>query len=88
MTHELYLVVELDPFMEDISRRFFGFRPQQDRLQVVIGDGLEWVKQRAASTAAPAALLGALVLDVDAKNGVTSGFSCPPLPFLSRAFLS
>ena len=68
-------VVELDPVVVDAARRFFDL-PQTPRLQVHVGDGVDWLAR-----ARPAGQAGYDVVLLDAFSG--DGI---PAPLSSKAF--
>lgn len=80
---------ELDPTIVTVAEQYFGFQ-QDDRMDVVIADGLVYVGDRAkAATEAPendALLLDSIIVDVDAKER-SVGMSCPPVAFVEDKFL-
>ncbi|XP_029888639.2 eEF1A lysine and N-terminal methyltransferase isoform X1 [Aquila chrysaetos chrysaetos] len=75
-------VVEIDPSMLEVATRWFGFS-QDDRMQVHVSDGLDYVAKLAAE--APAQY-DAIMFDVDSKD-LTVGMSCPPPAFVEKPFL-
>ncbi|XP_044295229.1 eEF1A lysine and N-terminal methyltransferase isoform X1 [Varanus komodoensis] len=75
-------VVELDPAMLEVARRWFGFLPE-DRLRVHIADGLAYVANLAAEGSSS---YDAVMFDVDSKDSAL-GMSCPPPAFVEKAFL-
>ncbi|NWT11045.1 MET13 protein, partial [Vireo altiloquus] len=81
-------VVEIDPSMLKVATHWFGFS-QDDRMQVHISDGLDYVAKLAAegtiSQSIPAQY-DAIMFDVDSKD-LTVGMSCPPPAFVEKPFL-
>lgn len=80
---------ELDPTIVTVAEQFFGFQ-QDDRMSVVVADGLAHVRERAASaTESPGndeLRVDSIIVDVDAKER-SVGMSCPPVAFVEDAFL-
>ncbi|XP_049277949.1 eEF1A lysine and N-terminal methyltransferase homolog [Anopheles funestus] len=74
--------VEIDPEIEQIAVKYFGLTLDQ-RLRVVIADGIQFL----ADEAAQGAHYSALLFDVDSKDP-SVGMSCPPAAFLERTVLS
>uniref|UniRef100_A0A182M3C0 eEF1A lysine and N-terminal methyltransferase homolog n=1 Tax=Anopheles culicifacies TaxID=139723 RepID=A0A182M3C0_9DIPT len=74
--------VEIDPEIEQIAVKYFGLTLDQ-RLRVVIADGIQFLADEAARESHYSALL----FDVDSKDP-TVGMSCPPAAFLEQAVLT
>lgn len=75
--------VELDSSVARIASDYFGL-VCDERLALVIADGLEFVSQEAAS--APGSM-DALIVDVNATSDAGAGLSCPPAAFVGEAFV-
>lgn len=73
--------VEIDEAILKVAKEYFGFIVD-DRMQVKIGDGIEFIKNAASTNKKYAALL----LDVDSKD-MTVGMGCPPKQFLDVELL-
>ncbi|XP_063702286.1 eEF1A lysine and N-terminal methyltransferase homolog [Culicoides brevitarsis] len=71
--------IELDPSILSIATEFFELN-QTKNLEVVIQDGLEYLKE--ASKMENPKKLNAVLFDVDSKD-TSIGMSCPPKDFLS-----
>ena len=78
--------VELDPEIVSIAKRCFGFKASSGRMDVHIGDGIEFV---AANATLPGAenSFDIVIFDVDAKDGLSTGVSFPPAAFLEDEFV-
>ncbi|XP_053676272.1 eEF1A lysine and N-terminal methyltransferase homolog [Anopheles nili] len=73
--------IEIDPEIEQIAVKYFGLT-LDNRLRVIINDGVRFLAEEAARGSHYSALL----LDVDSKDP-TVGMSCPPAVFVERAAL-
>lgn len=80
---------ELDPTIVTVAEQFFGFQ-QDDRMNVVVADGLAYVGERATSAKESPSndelRLDSIIVDVDAKER-SVGMSCPPVAFVEDKFL-
>ncbi|XP_071096355.1 eEF1A lysine and N-terminal methyltransferase-like [Haliotis cracherodii] len=74
-------VVDFDPDVLDVAEKHF-FLKQDDRLQVHIADGLEFIHKAAEA----GRQYDVVMFDVDSKDR-SVGISCPPVMFLEEAFL-
>ncbi|XP_035916932.1 eEF1A lysine and N-terminal methyltransferase homolog isoform X2 [Anopheles stephensi] len=74
--------IEIDPEIEQIAVKYFGLTLDQ-RLRVVIADGVQFL----ADEAARGAHYSALLFDVDSKDP-SVGMSCPPAAFVERTVLA
>uniref|UniRef100_A0A1I8NT36 eEF1A lysine and N-terminal methyltransferase homolog n=1 Tax=Stomoxys calcitrans TaxID=35570 RepID=A0A1I8NT36_STOCA len=76
------VAVDIDPAMAEIAEKYFGLQ-QNERMHVVIEDGLEYLsnckKQGRRFTA--------VLFDVDSKD-LSLGMSCPPPAFMSSVVLA
>eukprot|EP00949_MAST-11_sp_MAST-11-sp1_P004448 g4448.t1 len=77
--------VEIDGDLVDAAKRYFDFRPSA-RLSVHVMDGLDYVRQLAASAPAEGMKKDMIIFDVDNKD-VTTGVTAPPASFLEPDFL-
>ncbi|XP_064535477.1 eEF1A lysine and N-terminal methyltransferase homolog [Drosophila montana] len=73
--------VEIDPIMLEVAEQYFELK-QDDRLHVVIDDGLAFVERCCNEGIHFAAVL----FDVDSKD-LSLGMSCPPKSFLAHKIL-
>lgn len=73
--------VDIDPAMLTVATEYFGL-VQDNRLKVVIDDGIEFLKK----TVKTGKSFKAVLFDVDSKDA-TVGMSCPPVQFLSQEVL-
>lgn len=73
--------VDIDPAMLKVATDYFGL-VQDNRLKVVIDDGIEFLKK----TVKMSKTFKAILFDVDSKDA-TVGMSCPPVQFLSQDVL-
>ncbi|XP_069006047.1 eEF1A lysine and N-terminal methyltransferase isoform X1 [Embiotoca jacksoni] len=80
--HVTVEVVELDPSVLEVAKKWFGFQPD-DRLTVTIGDGLDRI---CALEKEGGHLFDAIMFDVDNKDS-TLGMSCPPAAFVETPIL-
>ncbi|XP_013147174.1 PREDICTED: methyltransferase-like protein 13 [Papilio polytes] len=81
--HDLQLTaVELDPAMLDVAHKYFHLQ-LDDRLQVHIKDGLDFLKDEAEK----GAQYSVVMYDMDSKER-SLGLACPPPAFLQRAALA
>ncbi|EDW13508.1 eEF1A lysine and N-terminal methyltransferase homolog [Drosophila mojavensis] len=73
--------VEIDPIMLEVAEQYFELK-QDNRLHVVIDDGLAFV-ERCCNEGIQ---FGAVLFDVDSKD-LSLGMSCPPKSFLAKKVL-
>lgn len=73
--------VDIDPAMLSVATDYFGLT-QDNRLKVVIDDGIEFLKKAVKMGQTYKAVL----FDVDSKDP-SVGMSCPPIQFLSQEVL-
>ncbi|XP_017873074.1 PREDICTED: methyltransferase-like protein 13 [Drosophila arizonae] len=73
--------VEIDPIMLEVAEQYFELK-QDNRLHVVIDDGLAFV-ERCCNEGIQ---FGAVLFDVDSKD-LSLGMSCPPKSFLANKVL-
>ncbi|NXH19905.1 MET13 protein, partial [Bucco capensis] len=81
-------VVEIDSSMLEVAMHWFGFS-QDDRMQVHISNGLDYVTKLAAEGTilqSIPAQYDAIMFDVDSKD-LMVGMSCPPPAFVEKPFL-
>lgn len=76
------VAVEIDPMMLEIAEQYFDLK-LDDRLHVVIDDGLKFIEKCRQENM----LFDAILFDVDNKD-VTVGMNCPPAEFLERSVLN
>ncbi|XP_030063228.1 eEF1A lysine and N-terminal methyltransferase isoform X1 [Microcaecilia unicolor] len=74
--------VEIDSCMVEVARQWFGFTPDE-RMEVYIADGLEYISQHAEKGDAR---YDVIMFDVDSKDP-SLGISCPPPAFVEKLFL-
>lgn len=75
-------VVEIDPEIVKIAKELFGLIEDKDRLEIIVKDGLEHLKESAASQLQ----FQSILFDVDSKDQ-SLGISCPPKEFLEPEIL-
>lgn len=75
--------VEIDSAIPTIATEFFGLDTKK-HLEIIIMDGIEYLKQEAISNIRPR--IDAVLFDVDSKDH-TIGMSCPPKAFLEKDVL-
>ncbi|VAH47165.1 unnamed protein product [Triticum turgidum subsp. durum] len=80
-------VVELDPMMEEVAAKYFGFS-MDEQLKVHLGDGIKFIEENAHSepNGKDSDAVRILIVDVDSSD-LSSGLSCPPANFVEDAFL-
>ncbi|KAM3386577.1 hypothetical protein ACQJBY_009878 [Aegilops geniculata] len=80
-------VVELDPVMEEVATKYFGFS-MDEQLKVQLGDGIKFIEKNAHSerNGKDSDAVRILIVDVDSSD-LSSGLSCPPANFVEDAFL-
>ncbi|KAF7016228.1 hypothetical protein CFC21_029888 [Triticum aestivum] len=80
-------VVELDPMMEEVATKYFGFS-MDEQLKVHLGDGIKFIEENAHSepNGKDSDAVRILIVDVDSSD-LSSGLSCPPANFVEDAFL-
>ncbi|XP_048557015.1 eEF1A lysine and N-terminal methyltransferase-like [Triticum urartu] len=80
-------VVELDPVMEEVATKYFGFS-MDEQLKVHLGDGIKFIEENAHSerNGKDSDAVRILIVDVDSSD-LSSGLSCPPANFVEDAFL-
>lgn len=78
---ELSMVaVEIDPEIVKVAKEYFGLIEDKSRLEVVVDDGLEFLKKSDKSR------YHSIIFDVDSKDPGL-GMSCPPKEFLEKDIL-
>lgn len=75
------VAVEIDPMMLEIAEQYFELK-LDDRLHVVIDDGLKFIEKCRSE----GMQFDAILFDVDSKD-LTMGISCPPTDFLEKEVL-
>uniref|UniRef100_A0A336LKZ2 CSON009529 protein n=1 Tax=Culicoides sonorensis TaxID=179676 RepID=A0A336LKZ2_CULSO len=83
LKHIKITAVELDPSILSIATEFFDLN-QTKNLEVIIEDGLEYIKR--AAKAPEIQKLDDILFDVDSKDP-SVGMSCPPEAFLSKEII-
>lgn len=73
--------VDIDPAMLTVATSYFGLKCD-DRLKVVIDDGLVFLQKSASA----GKTFGAILFDVDSKDA-SLGMSCPPPSFLDATVM-
>lgn len=76
------LAVEIDPEIVKVAREFFELADDKNRLEIVVGDGLKYLKEKAAAKVQ----FQSILFDVDSKDQ-SLGISCPPKEFLEGEIL-
>ncbi|CAM9705323.1 unnamed protein product [Chrysoparadoxa australica] len=76
------VVCELDAEIAGLAKEWFGFEETKNNLEVVVQDGLDFVKQ-GGDHRFP---YSGIFIDVDTKD-TSVGMSCPPAAFVEGAFL-
>lgn len=71
-------VLEIDPAIVKVAKEYFGLVEDQKRLEVVIEDGLKYLKEKSAEDKLR---FQSILFDVDSKDQ-SLGISCPPTAFL------
>uniref|UniRef100_A0A1I8MCI7 eEF1A lysine and N-terminal methyltransferase homolog n=1 Tax=Musca domestica TaxID=7370 RepID=A0A1I8MCI7_MUSDO len=74
--------VDIDPAMANVAEQYFGLQ-KDDRMRVIIEDGLEYLK----NVSEQGQTFDAILFDVDSKD-LTLGMSCPPPAFMSNEVLT
>lgn len=70
--------VDIDEAILDIAKTYFGLPQSNDKLNVAVTDGLEYLKTKATDGKTK---FNAILFDVDSKDS-SVGISCPPKQFL------
>lgn len=76
-------VIEIDPEIVKVAKDYFGLIEDQNRLQVVIDDGLKFLEEKSAENQLK---FQSVLFDVDSKDQ-SLGISCPPKEFLELKIL-
>jgi spermidine synthase len=71
-------VVELDPDIVDVAKKWFGFQ-ESERMKLIVGDGIEVLKNNSQN-------YDIVVFDVDSKD-TSKALSCPPAVFIDEEIL-
>ena len=71
-------VVELDPDIVDVAKKWFGFQ-ESARMKLIVGDGIEFLKENSKN-------YHIVVFDVDSKD-TSKALSCPPAVFVDEEIL-
>lgn len=79
MKDENTTAVEIDPEIVKISKNYFGLEEDGKRLEVVVDDGLNYLKSSGKQ-------FQSILFDVDSKD-LSLGISCPPKEFLESDIL-
>lgn len=72
--------VEIDPEIVKVAKEYFGLVEDKTRLEVVVDDGLAFLKNSEKSK------FHSIIFDVDSKDP-SMGMSCPPKEFLEKDIL-
>lgn len=75
------MAVEIDPMMLEIAEQYFELK-LDDRLHVVIDDGLKFIEKCRLEKM----MFDVILFDVDSKD-LTVGMSCPPTNFVEKKVL-
>ena len=76
------VTVEIDPEIVKVAKEYFGLAQDQTRLEVVVDDGLKYLRERSEAKAQ----FQSILFDVDSKDQ-SLGISCPPKQFLDPSIL-
>lgn len=76
-------VVEIDPDIVKVAKDYFGLLEDQNRLKIVVDDGLKFLKDKSAENQSK---FQSILFDVDSKDQ-SLGISCPPKEFLEPEIL-
>lgn len=74
------LAVEIDNEIVKVAKDFFGLKNDEKNLEIVVGDGLEFLKTSTEQ-------FQSILFDVDSKDS-SQGMSCPPKDFISQEILT
>ncbi|XP_070492061.1 eEF1A lysine and N-terminal methyltransferase homolog [Chironomus tepperi] len=74
-------VCEIDPEIVKVAKDYFGLVDDNDRLKVIVDDGLQVIKNLNDTK------LNSVLFDVDSKDQ-SLGISCPPKEFLDKDILN
>lgn len=75
-------VVEIDPEIVKVAKEHFGMTEDQSRMEVIVDDGLKYLKERSVAGDE----FQSILFDVDSKDQ-SLGISCPPKEFLETEIL-
>lgn len=75
-------VVEIDPEIVRVAKEHFGLADDQNRLEVVVDDGLKYLTEQSKDKKQ----FQSILFDVDSKDQ-SLGISCPPKEFLDNETL-
>lgn len=78
------MAIEIDKVMLEIAQKYFELKVN-DRLEVVIDDGLRYIKECRTKNAGKQ--FDAVLFDVDSKD-LSVGMSCPPAEFIEHEVLN
>ncbi|KAF7493529.1 hypothetical protein SSS_07891 [Sarcoptes scabiei] len=73
------VVVEIDPMIEEVARKYFDFGknpPENIEIKIILQDGLDYLSRSIGTQK-----FDFIIFDVDSKNNEL-GLSCPPEPFV------
>jgi len=79
-------IVELDPQVFEMAKKFFGFIPDDNRLRVHIYEGCSFIRDLYSKDHEERQDFDAIIIDVDTKDA-SSAMSCPPGTFVEKSFL-
>lgn len=77
LKHLHMVTVEIDPEIVKVAKDHFGLLEDATRLEIVVDDGLKYLKQKASEKSQ----FQTVLFDVDSKDQ-SLGISCPPKEFL------
>lgn len=80
---ESMTVIEIDPAIVQVAREYFGLIDDKTRLEIVVDDGLKFLKNKSSSEEQ----FQSILFDVDSKDK-SLGISCPPKEFLENEVLT
>lgn len=74
--------VDIDEAILDVAKTYFGLQTEGDKLDLVVADGLEYLKSAKVENKK----YDAILFDVDSKDS-SLGISCPPKQFIEKEAL-
>lgn len=84
LKEESMTAIEIDPAIVQVAKEYFGLIDDQTRLEVVIADGLKYLKDKSSSEKQQ---FQSILFDIDSKDQ-SLGMSCPPKEFLEKEVLT
>lgn len=77
-------ICELDPVVVDVAKKYFAYLPSETNTQIVVADGIEYIRQLSLNTSTPN--LDFIIIDVDSKDP-SLGLTAPPKEFIVDDFI-